>query len=158
VGEAEGLATGPGNRSGFGIEPRSPQDRIGPSFLEVDVNLPFADANRPSGLDDLPAQSLGLGLGEAIQFARRPAIGPVGRHLQGRVPIDVERDFADPAVEREGVDPAPRRILDPVPARGACHDLAGGLVSVVGRQERRQIASQAGDGDLPQMPLEKSAT
>ena len=85
------------------------------------MDLPFADANRPSGLDDLPAQSLGLRLGEAIQFARQSAIAPVGHHRQGRVQIDVERDFAGQAVEMEEVDPAPQRILDSVMARNASY-------------------------------------
>jgi hypothetical protein len=42
------------------------------SFLEVDVDLRFGDADRPSGLDDLPAQPLGLRFGEG-------AIAPVPR-------------------------------------------------------------------------------
>ena len=53
----------------------------------------------------------------------------------------------------EEVDPAPQRILDPVAARVACHDLASGLVAVVGQQERGFIASQASDGNLSQVSL-----
>ena len=153
VGEAEGLATGPGDRSGFGVEPGLPQDRVVRPFLEVDVDLIFGDANRPAGLDDLPAQPLGLRLGEAIQFARQPAIAPVGQDRQGRIQIDVERDFAGQAVEMEEVDAAPQRILDPVAARVARDDLPSGLVEVVGQDERGLVASQAGDGNLSQFPL-----
>ena len=96
---------------------------------------------------------LGFAVGEAIQFARQPSIAPVGHHRQGRVQIDVERDFAGQAVEMEEVDPAAQRILDPVATRVACHDLASSLVAVVGQQERGLVASQAGDGNLSQVPL-----
>src|SRR3954463_7690980 len=51
------------------------------------------------------------------------------------------------------VDAAPQRILDPVPARVACHDLSSGLVAVVGQEERGRVASQAGDCNLSQFPL-----
>ena len=132
---------------------RLPQDRIVRSFLEVDVDVLFGDANRSAGLDDLPAQALGLRLGEAVEFARQPAIAPVGQDRQGRVQIGVQRDFAGQAVEMEEVDAAPQRILDPIPAGVTRHDLSSGLVAVVGQQERGLVASQAGDGDLSQVPL-----
>ena len=81
-----------------------PQYRIVCPPLEVYVDLVLGDANRPTRLDDLAAQPLGLCLGEAVQFARQPTIAPIGQDRQGRVEVGVERDFAGQAVEMEEVD------------------------------------------------------
>ena len=70
------------------------------------MDLVVGNTNRPTRLDDLAAQPLGLRLGEAIQFARQPAIAPIGQDRQRRVQVGVEREFVGQAVEMEEVDAA----------------------------------------------------
>src|SRR5271167_1940158 len=116
----------------------------------MDVDVFLGDAYGSAGLDDLPAEFLGLRISETVQLVRQPAIAPVGHHGQGRIQIRVERNFACQAVEMEEVDATSQRILDPIAPSVPCDDPPSGFIKVVAQKERGFVASQTGGCDLSQ--------
>lgn len=69
----EWFSAGPGNAGGLGVEGRLPQDGVVGTFVEVDVDVIFGDADGAAGLDELPIQVLGLDSRETGQLVGQPA-------------------------------------------------------------------------------------
>src|SRR5512135_1656240 len=115
--------------------------------VEGDAEAVVLDRHGPGGRDEPPVQLLRIGLREAAQSRRQPAIAAVGDHRQRGVEVDVQPNLAGQAVEVEEVHADPQAILDPVAARVADDQLARRLLEVVGEEQRGTVAAQSRHGD-----------
>ena len=106
--------------------------------VEMDDDALPSDLHAAGGFHELAVEVLGLGLAEAVQVVRQPAVAAVGDHGQGNVQIDVETDFAGQAVQVEEVHAAAQAVLDAVAAGVTQHQVAGADLRVVGQKQRER--------------------
>src|SRR5262249_22109892 len=135
------------------VQRRLSHDRVVTPAVEGDGQAVRLDDHRSGRLHEPPVQLLRVGLLEALQTARQPAVTAIGKYRQRGVEVHVQPHLAGQAVEVEEVHAHPEAAFDPIATGVADDQITRCLLEVVRENQSRPLTAQAGHGDLAEWTI-----